>query len=94
MDDSANKSSDSPPQSPSDTGKDFQLVIGEQSNSSSGLEILDESSTDEAVFSDEDDDDKQAPPPPPPPPPIQGSDKKEKVRFINIDGHYYLSHGS
>lgn len=76
-----NKSNDSPPHSPSDNSKDFQLVIGEQS-SSNALEI-DESSTDEAVFSDEDDEEKQAPPPPPPPPattpPGTTNEKKKKV---------------
>ncbi|XP_057302990.1 integrator complex subunit 3-like [Hydractinia symbiolongicarpus] len=72
-------SSTTPPQSPTiDPSKDFSLNLNEQASGGlSIVEIADESSTDEAVFSDEDDDDKAAPPPPPPPP-----DKKEKVASI------------
>ena len=83
-DDPSCSKSESPPHSPTiDLAKDFNLG----SNDSPSLpplphsiESTDESSTDEAVFSDEDEEEKTPPPPPPPPPEAPPAEVKEKVR--------------
>jgi len=78
---------DSPPLSPSDSTKDFNLSIDHPPSTRSTspvppsiiIEPADESSTDEAVFSDEDDEDKHIPPPPPPPLPANDNVADKKV---------------